>query len=118
MALALIACVALGLCHWIVNVYWLDPMAKLPNAHPLSPVTAFWISWKRWKGEELGAVEHAFKTKGPIVRLGPKDIAVDTIEDGVKVVYGSLPKPDWYSFWVNLGSVLVGHALFSYSISY
>lgn len=49
-------------------------------------------------------MNEAFRLKGPVVRLGPNDLAVNKMDGGVKVVYGGgFEKTDWYSFWRNYG---------------
>ncbi|KAL8637389.1 MAG: hypothetical protein Q9228_005330 [Teloschistes exilis] len=90
----------------IIQPYFFSPLSKIPNAHILAPLTTVWIQTKRYRGQDNKVVNQAFHRKGPIVRLGPNDIAVNTLEKGVKTVHGGgFYKPDWYSFWVNYGSV-------------
>lgn len=92
----------------LIRPLFLSPLRHIPNAHFLSPFTSGWIQWKRWRGQETAVVWQAFETKGDIVRLGPTEIAVNTMEGGVKTVYGACQeKPERYRFWVNLGFVAI-----------
>lgn len=92
----------------VIRPLLFSPLKDIPNAHPLYALTSLWVQWKRLSGQETATINGAFQAKGPIVKLGPKDIAVNIIEGGVKTVYGGgFGKPDWYTFWVNHGLVLL-----------
>ena len=107
LGIILIGLVFLAVYKYILHPLFLSALADIPSAHPLSSVTSLWIQWMRFSGQEVLAVNDAFLRKGAVVKLGPSDIAVNTIEGGVKTVYdGGFDKPDWYSFWSNNGSVI------------
>ena len=96
--------VFIGLYILVVHPVFLSPLSSIPNAHPLSPLTSVWIQWKRFLGDEIRIVNEAFYSKGPVIRLGPNDLAVNMIDGGVRTVYGGgFEKLDWYSFWKNYG---------------
>ena len=88
----------------VVYPIYLSPLSNIPNAHFSSPITSIWIQWKRLSGHETKTVDKTFRSKGPVVRLGPNDLAINMMDGGVKVVYGGgFEKTDWYSFWRNYG---------------
>lgn len=92
--------------YYLIHPCFVSTLSKIPNAHFSSPVSSVWIHWKRYCGKEVTAVNQAFRTKGPIVRLGPRDIALNVIEKGVKTVHGGgFEKPNWYTLWQNYGLV-------------
>ena len=106
LGIIIISLVFLAVYKYILHPLFLSALADIPSAHPLSSVTSLWIQWMRFSGQEVHAVNEAFRRKGAVVKLGPSDIAVNTIDGGVKTVYdGGFDKPDWYSFWSNNGSV-------------
>lgn len=86
---------------------YLSPLAKIPNAHRLSPITQLWMHWRRYSGRELHTTYEAFQQKGPVVRLGPNEVAVNVIQGGVRTAHGhgfeNLDKTYWYDFFINHG---------------
>jgi hypothetical protein len=89
---------------WIIHLARLSPLANIPNAHWSSSFAPLWILWNRYRDREIQTVAKAFETKGPIVRLGPGEIAVNVIEGGIKTVHdGGFRKSQWYDCFVNFG---------------
>ena len=87
-------------------------LAEIPRAHPSSAFTYLWIKWQRFKGTEVEAVNGAFQKFGPVVRLGPKELAINMIDGGVKTVYdGGFHKSEWYLAWKNHGQVSTNHRM-------
>jgi hypothetical protein len=66
---------------------YLSPLNKTPNAHPSVPFIAFWMFWNRLQDRETRTVAEEFRKKGPIVRLGPNEIAVNVMDGGIKTVH-------------------------------
>ncbi|OCK82392.1 cytochrome P450 monooxygenase [Lepidopterella palustris CBS 459.81] len=78
-------------------------IGKIPKAHWSVGILPAWILWIRFQQRENEEVQKAHERCGPIVRLGPKELSINVVEGGVKTVYGSYEKHNWYkSFW-NLG---------------
>jgi hypothetical protein len=51
-------------------------------------------------------VWEAVQNKGNVVRLGPKELLVNTYDGGVRTIYsGGFEKPNWYEFFINHGYV-------------
>ena len=65
------------------------------------------MHWKRYCGKEVETTYAAFQAKGPVVRLGPNEVAVNTIQGGVRTAHGhgweNFDKTQWYDFFVNHG---------------
>jgi hypothetical protein len=103
MALFSITTLAIGilfsLCifKWAVYPIFLSPLSKIPNAHPTVPISAVWILWKRFKGQNNRTIHAAHQRLGPIVRLAPSEVSVNCVDEGIKTVYaGGFEKHDWY----------------------
>jgi cytochrome P450 len=82
--------------HYIIYPVFLSPLAKIPNAHPIAPYTPFWILRKRFQRRENRTLYDAHQKYGPVVRLAPNEISVNSV-DGLRIVYGgNFDKHDWY----------------------
>lgn len=91
----------------VIYPIYLSPLAKIPNAHPLAPITQLWMDWRRYSGREVQTTYQAFQEKGPVVRLGPNEVAVNMIDGGVRTAHGhgseNFDKSSWYDFFMNHG---------------
>ncbi|KAI9758848.1 MAG: hypothetical protein M4579_002794 [Chaenotheca gracillima] len=86
--------------------YFLSPLAKIPNAHPLSPFTSLWILWVRFVHRENRTVQRAHEKFGPIVRLAPNELSINCVDEGIRTIYaGGYEKTDWYTVFRNYGDV-------------
>ena len=88
-----------GVC--IYKFIWLpgffSPLAKIPNAHPTAPYSPIWILWARYRERELTTIHEAHEKHGPIVRLGPTELSVNCVDQGIRTIYaGGFEKHDWY----------------------
>ncbi|KAK5174043.1 uncharacterized protein LTR77_001123 [Saxophila tyrrhenica] len=82
---------------WVIFPILFSPLAKIPSAHWSAPFSSFWILNKRRKQAETLAVHDAHLRLGPIVRLGPNEISVNSVDGGIRTVYaGGYQKGDWY----------------------
>ena len=91
------ACLFVYVC-WTRVIYpvFFSPLSKIPYAHPSVAFNPFWILWKRYKGVETRTVHGAHEKLGKIVRLGPNDVAVASVDDGIKVIYTGGFEKWWY----------------------
>ncbi|KAL4959453.1 cytochrome P450 [Aspergillus stella-maris] len=98
----------LFMSYTILHRTFFTPLSNIPSAHPLAPYTSLWIQWKRYSGADFDAVSRAFREKGPFIRLGPSEIAVRTMDDGVKNIYGfdadNWNKTSFYKSFENYGT--------------
>jgi len=82
---------------YIIHPTFLSPLSRIPNANISVPFSPLWILWKRWSSKEVSAIHAAHERYGPIVRLGPKEISVNSSE-GLRVVYaGGYEKHEFYA---------------------
>lgn len=94
----------------IIYPVFLSPLASLPAAHPLCHVTSLWMQWQRYNEREFSVVAAAFARKGDYVRLGPREMAVNSVE-GVQCAYGvgaqNFDRHKSYLYFVNHGYALL-----------
>lgn len=77
----------LGLVYkFILIPAFISPLAKIPKAHPTASISSVWIWWKRRTGTETRSIFALHRQLGPIVRLGPSEISVNSL-DGLRTVY-------------------------------
>lgn len=100
--------IILALCAYRYIVYptFLSPLSKIPNAHFTCSVHPVWMWWKRRGGRQgIHSIFAAHQRQGPIVRLGPNEISVASL-DGLRQVYvGGFRKPKWYAEqFINYGT--------------
>ena len=84
--------------YFFIYPAFFSPLSKLdiPNADPLAKYTPLWILWRRFTKRENKTLYKAHKVFGPIVRLGPNEISVNSLE-GLRVIYGgNFDKHAWY----------------------
>lgn len=65
-------------------------LSKIPCAHPLARYTSLWSTWISYRAKNLRTVEAAHAKLGPVVRLGPKELSVNCVENGIKTIYGTM----------------------------
>ena len=81
-----------------------SPLNVIPNAHFTAPFSRLWITWTRATGREFSTRLAAHRRLGPVVRLGPQELGIDCLEEGVRTVYGrSWDKASLYDMFTNFG---------------
>lgn len=102
-ALLLVLCLAVY--RYIITPAYLSPLSKIPNAHWSVPFSRAWILYYRSREEETPAVHAAHIRLGPMVRLAPNEISVNSVDGGIRTVYaGGYPKGNWYqNLFTNYG---------------
>jgi len=93
------------LLNFVQKIFISSSLSKIPNAHFLAPYTNLWVIWHKYKGTEHRVRHAAHQKLGPIIRIGPKEISINSIEDGVQPVYGNFEKGSWYTSLTNYGHV-------------
>ncbi|MCJ1429677.1 hypothetical protein MMC29_007592 [Sticta canariensis] len=66
---------------------WISPLSKIPNAHFTVPIAPIWIWWKRRAGRATWTISALHQRLGPVVRLGPSEISVNS-SSGLRKIYG------------------------------
>ncbi|KAK1035175.1 hypothetical protein LTR33_016500, partial [Friedmanniomyces endolithicus] len=88
---------SLALYRFIIFPAFISPLAKIPSAHWSAPFSRLWILFYRSREEETPTIHAAHQRLGPIVRVAPNDISVNSVEGGIRNVYaGGYEKGDWY----------------------
>ncbi|EAW12122.1 cytochrome P450 [Aspergillus clavatus NRRL 1] len=80
----------------LLSPYFLSPLSKIPNAHFTAPISSAWINRKRRHGQEVLAIYTLHRKHGPIVRLGPRELSVNSLA-GLRTIYtGAFEKHAFY----------------------
>lgn len=96
--------VAIFLYHFVVYPNFLSPLVQIPNAHPLAPFTSTWMLWVRYRNKENETILKAHYRHGKIVRLGPREVSVNCVDNGIKTIFGKgFEKTHFYSVFENYG---------------
>ncbi|KAI8960456.1 cytochrome P450 [Daldinia sp. FL1419] len=80
-----------------------SPLSIIPTPHWSCSLSPAWILWARFNSRENRTLHAAHKQHGPVVRVGPNELSVDSV-DAVKTIYqGGFDKHEWYSLFDNYG---------------
>ncbi|KAF7883511.1 uncharacterized protein EAF02_005431 [Botrytis sinoallii] len=97
--------VSVASCIWLIKhlqTAVLSPLSQIPNAHFTTPYSKLWLFWHRANDTEHKARYAAHKKYGPVIRIAPRELSINCLEDGVKTVYGGgFEKGEWYSMFLN-----------------
>ncbi|KAL4978346.1 cytochrome P450 [Aspergillus desertorum] len=76
------------LYRFLIHPLFLCPLSKLriPNAHFTSPLSSNWINSIRHAGEETVTIHALHAKHGPVVRLSPNELSVNSLH-GLRVIY-------------------------------
>ena len=102
------------LYRYILLPLFFSPLSKIPNAHFSAPILPLWIWSKRRKSTAVRTLFALHQRYGPVVRLAPNEISVNSV-DALRTVYvGGFEKHRWYlDVFANYGSpnifTLLGH---------
>ncbi|KAF7953143.1 hypothetical protein EAE96_006360 [Botrytis aclada] len=99
--------VTIASCMWFIRhlqTAILSPLSPIPNAHFTTSYSNLWLFWHRANDTEHKARYAAHKKYGPVIRIAPRELSINCLEDGVKTVYGGgFEKGEWYSMFLNYG---------------
>jgi hypothetical protein len=94
---AIVLLLGLAVYEFIVYPTFLSPLAKIPNTHWSAPLSRAWILLQRGQHKETPRIHAAHEKLGPIVRLAPNEISVNSVDGGIRTIYsGGWEKGDWY----------------------
>ena len=86
-----------GIYKYIITPCVLSPLSKIPNAHFTAPILPTWRWWTLRQNRLSRTIHGLHRKHGPIVRLGPNEVSVNSIQ-GLKTIYiGGFEKTDWYA---------------------
>jgi hypothetical protein len=99
----LYAATLLALAILVLYRLYVSPLYQVPAIHPLASFTSLYMLWIRYKDRENDEVYLAHQRLGPVIRLGPKELSINCIDDGIRTVYlkPSFKKTSYYSFFLN-----------------
>ncbi|GAQ04922.1 probable cytochrome P450 110 [Aspergillus lentulus] len=84
------------LYKFLIAPYFLSPLSRIPNAHFTAPISDYWIEGKRRSGQEVLTIYDLHRKHGPVVRLGPNELSVNSLR-GLQVIYtGAFEKHSFY----------------------
>ena len=75
------------LYKYLIAPAWISPLSKIPIAHFTVPIAPTWIWWKRRAGRATQTIFALHQRLGPVVRLGPSEISVNS-SSGLRTIYG------------------------------
>ncbi|KAF2104181.1 cytochrome P450 [Rhizodiscina lignyota] len=109
--LALAITGAIAVYRFLIYPSLLSPLSKIPNAHPTASISSAWIFWIRYQRRELATIHAAHQKLGPVIRLGPREISVNSVKGGIQTVYSGgfekgIPEGNWYQFFTNFNGTL------------
>lgn len=82
---------------YLIYPVFLSPLSKIHNAHLSSSFSPLWILSKRRNEQENRAIHAAHVKHGDIVRLGPNEVSIACVDEGIRTVYsGGFEKWRWY----------------------
>jgi hypothetical protein len=64
-------------------------LKDIPNAHFSAPYSRLWLLSIRWRKKENRSRIHLHRRLGPVVRLAPRELSVNCVEDGIRTIYGA-----------------------------
>ena len=87
---------AAAIYKYVIYPYWLSPLSKIPNAHFTAPILSTWMDKQRQAGKEIRTIYAIHQKHGPVVRLGPNELSVNSL-NGLKTIYtGAFEKDVFY----------------------
>lgn len=96
--LSLILLSVLVVYRYLIYPAFLSPLSKVPNAHWSAPFSRLWILSYRRRELETPLVHSLHQRLGPLIRLAPDQISVNSVDGGIRTIYaGGYEKGDWYS---------------------
>ncbi|KAL8938979.1 MAG: hypothetical protein Q9216_003605 [Gyalolechia sp. 2 TL-2023] len=90
---------------YIIEPAFISPLAKIPSASLWSSISSQWVTRKRQAKQETRTIYALHQKHGSVVRLGPNEISVNSLEGLRTIYYGGFEKHHWYSdLFVNYGT--------------
>ncbi|KAI1373559.1 cytochrome P450 [Hypoxylon crocopeplum] len=100
---ASIILIAVLIYQYVLYPAIVSPLSRIPAAHWSCSISSAWILWARFKSRENRTLHAAHQRHGPVVRVGPNELSVNSV-DAVKTIYqGGFDKHQWYSVFNNYG---------------
>lgn len=92
-----------SLYHYVLHPVFFSPLARIPTPHWTCSISDAWILYARYRSKENATLLAAHRRCGQVVRVGPREVSVSSVE-AVKIIYqGGFDKHLWYSVFDNFG---------------
>ncbi|KAI1734058.1 cytochrome P450 3A12 [Xylaria scruposa] len=89
--------------RYLLYPAFFSPLAQIPTPHWTCSFSDAWILYARFCSRENRTLQAAHRKCGQIVRVGPRELSVNSVE-AVKTIYqGGFDKHSWYSVFDNFG---------------
>ncbi|KAL1311391.1 hypothetical protein AAFC00_001558 [Neodothiora populina] len=82
--------------RFVIRPAFLTPLSKVPAAHFTAHFSPAWLLYIRYFEKENRAILEAHRAKGPILRIAPNELSVNSLEGLKKIYSGNFPKTDFY----------------------
>ncbi|KAL4809437.1 cytochrome P450 [Aspergillus unguis] len=82
----ILALLLVGLYKYLLSPFLSCSLSRIPNAHLTSPFSTQWIESVRAAGKETLTIHSLHAKYGPIVRLSPSELSVNSVQ-GLRVIY-------------------------------
>lgn len=92
------------LTQYILRPAVLSALSKIPAAHWTAHFSASWMSRRRKLGCESRSIFAAHRRHGPVVRLGPDEVSVMSLEGVRKIYGGGFERTRWFDEFMNYGA--------------
>jgi hypothetical protein len=102
LSICIIFALAVLIYNNIIHPKLFSPLSKVPNAHFTAPFSSLWIKFQRRGGRTgIKPIFEAHESHGPVVRIGPSEVSVASL-DGLRQVYiGAFEKTGFYLEFMN-----------------
>ena len=98
LAITSVCALTVFLYKFLLQPALFSPLSQIPSAHFTASFCPGWILWVRFRCKENQTIYAAHRKHGPIIRLGPNEISVNCVDDGIRTVFGGgFEKAQWYS---------------------
>lgn len=95
---AAVAIAALAVYKYVIHPAMISPLARIPNAHWSSSISPLYVLFHRQQQNDTTMLHDAHARLGPVVRLAPNEISINSVEGGIRSIYaGGFEKGKWYS---------------------
>lgn len=82
--------------HFIIYPSFISPLSKFPAAHWSCHFSPIWLLWTKAREWENRAILQGHQTNGPMLRIAPNILHVNSAE-GIRAIYmGDFPRSHWY----------------------
>ncbi|CAI7653153.1 unnamed protein product [Penicillium pancosmium] len=75
------------LVHWIISPLFNGPLAQIPGPK-LYALTKWRLALDDWKGTRTRRIDELHKRYGPVVRIGPNEVAFNSLS-ALRTIYGA-----------------------------